>query len=54
VSEENLEEGNSTVNIESCAEDNEILEEEDNDPANPEAFSADHRSFADDLSDTTE
>ena len=54
MSEENLEEGGSTVNIESCAEENEVLEEEDNDPANPEAFSADHRSFADDLSDTAE
>jgi hypothetical protein len=54
VSEENLEEGGSTVNIESCAEENEILEEEDNDPANPEAFSANHISFADDLSNTAE
>ncbi|KAK1662227.1 hypothetical protein QYE76_050386 [Lolium multiflorum] len=51
---ENLEEGGSTVKIESCAKDNEVLEEEDNDPANPKAFSADHRYFADDLSDTAE
>ncbi|KAK1617954.1 hypothetical protein QYE76_023471 [Lolium multiflorum] len=54
VSDENLEEGDSTVNIESCAEENEVLEDEDNDHANPEAFSADHRSFVDDLSDTSE
>ncbi|KAK1698021.1 hypothetical protein QYE76_014718 [Lolium multiflorum] len=54
VSEENLKEGDFIVSIESCAEDNEVLEEEDNDPVNPEAFSADHRSFADDLSDTAE
>lgn len=52
MSEENLEEGDSTVNIESSAEENEVLGNEDNDPANPEAFSADHRSFTDDLSDT--
>jgi hypothetical protein len=53
-SEENPEEAGTTVNIESCAKDNEVLEEEENDLANPEAFSADHRSFADDLSDTAE
>jgi hypothetical protein len=45
VSKENLEEGDSTINIESCAEDNKVLEEEDNDPTNPEAFSVDLRSF---------
>jgi hypothetical protein len=54
VSDENLEEGDSTANIESCADENEVLEDEDNDPANPEAFSADHRSFDDELSDTAE
>jgi hypothetical protein len=54
VSKENPEEGGSTANIKSCAEDNEILEGDDNDLANPEAFSVDHRSLADDLSDTAE
>jgi hypothetical protein len=38
VLDENLEEGDSTTNIESRAEENEVLEDEDNDPANPEAF----------------
>jgi hypothetical protein len=37
--------------MESCAEENEA---EDNDPANPEALSTDHRSFADDISATAE
>jgi hypothetical protein len=54
VSDENLEEGDSTAPIESCAEENEVFEDEDNDPANPEALSADHRCFADELSDTAE
>ena len=54
MSEENLEEGDSTVNIESCAEENEVLKDEDNDPANPEAFSADHRTLADELTNTAE
>ena len=40
--------------MESCTEENEVFEDEDNDPTNPEAHSADHRSFADDLSDTAE
>jgi hypothetical protein len=30
-----------------------MFEDEDNDPANPEALNTDHRSFADELSDTT-
>jgi hypothetical protein len=54
VSEENLEEGDSTVKIESYVEDNEVLEQEDNGPANPKAFSSDRRSFVDDLNDTAE
>lgn len=54
VSEENSEEGGSTTNVKSCAEDNEVLEGEDNDLANPEAFSADHRTCANELTDTSE
>ena len=38
--------------MESRAEENEDFE--DNDPANPEALSTDHRSFADVISDTAE
>jgi hypothetical protein len=38
ASEENPEEGGSTANIESCAEDNEVLKGEDNDLANLELF----------------
>jgi hypothetical protein len=55
--EENHEEGDSTANIESCAEiaqDNEVLKGEDNDPTNPEAFSANHRTLDDELTDTAE
>jgi hypothetical protein len=55
--EENREEGGSTANVESCAEiaeDSETLTGEDNDPANPEASSADHRILDDELTDTTE
>jgi hypothetical protein len=55
--EENFDEGGSTANIESCAkiaEDNEVLKGKDNDPANPEAFFADHRTLADELTDTAE
>jgi hypothetical protein len=55
--EENPEEGGSTANIESCAEiaeDIEALKGEDNDPANPEASSADHRILDDELTDTAE
>jgi hypothetical protein len=49
VSDDNIEEGDSTA-----PEENEHFEDEDNDPANFEALTTDHRSFADDLSDTTE
>jgi hypothetical protein len=55
--EEDPEEGGSTANIESCAEipeDNEALKGEDNDPANPEASSADHRILDNELTDTSE
>ena len=55
--EENPEEGGSTANVESCAEvaeDSEAPKEEDNDPANPEASSADHRILDDELTDTAE
>jgi hypothetical protein len=54
ISDEDLEEGDSSVPMESRAEENEDFEDEDNDPANPEALSTDHRSFADDISDTAE
>jgi hypothetical protein len=54
VSNDNLQEGDSTIPLGSCAEVNEMFEDEDNDPANPEALTTDHRSFADELSDTTE
>jgi hypothetical protein len=55
--EENHEEYGSTTNVESCVEvveDSEALKGEDNDPANPEASSADHRILDDELTDTTE
>ena len=55
--EENPEEGGSTANVESCAEvaeDSEAPKEEDNDPANPKASSADHRILDDELTDTAE
>jgi hypothetical protein len=52
--EENPEVGGSTTNIKFCVEDNEVLEGENNDSANPEAFSADHRTLADELIDTAE
>jgi hypothetical protein len=54
MSDDNLGEGDSTSPVESCAEENENFEDEDNDPANPEALSTDHRSFADDVNDTAE
>jgi hypothetical protein len=54
VSDDNLEEGDSTAPVESCAEGNDMFEDEDNDPANPKALTTDHRSFADELSDTAE
>jgi hypothetical protein len=52
ISNEDLEEGDSSVPMESHAEQNEDSDGEDNDPANLEALSTDHRSFADDISDT--
>jgi hypothetical protein len=52
--EENPEEGGSTTNIKSCAENNEVLEGEDNDSANPEAFYVDHRTLVDELIDTAD
>jgi hypothetical protein len=54
VSYVNLEEGDSTTPLESCAEATKMFEDEDNDPANPGALTIDHRSFADELSDTSE
>ncbi|KAK1612450.1 hypothetical protein QYE76_036123 [Lolium multiflorum] len=53
--EGNPEEGGSTANVECCtevAEDSEALKGEDNDPANPEASSADHIILDDELNDT--
>ena len=55
--EDDPEDGDSTANVESCtnvAKDSEAPEGEDNDPANPEASSADHRILNDELTDTTE
>ncbi|KAK1670537.1 hypothetical protein QYE76_058696 [Lolium multiflorum] len=55
--EENSEEGDSTVNVEPCAnvaEDSEALRGEDNDLANPEASSTDHRILDDELTDSAE
>jgi hypothetical protein len=54
ISDEDLEEGDSSVSMESRAEENADFEDEDNDPANPEALSTDHRYFSDDISDTAE
>jgi hypothetical protein len=54
---ENHEQGDSTANVESCtevAEDSEAPKEEDNDPANIEASSVDHRILDDELTDTSE
>jgi hypothetical protein len=53
--EENLEEGDSTANVESREDvvgDSEAPKEEDNDPANHEASSADHGILDDELTDT--
>jgi hypothetical protein len=52
TSDENLEERSSSIPVESCTEENVDPEDEENDPANPEAFSIDPRSFANDKSDT--
>jgi hypothetical protein len=57
VDEENPEEGDSTANVESCtnvADDSDAPKGEDNDPANPEASSTDHRILDDVLTDTGE
>jgi hypothetical protein len=43
VSDDNLEEGDCTAPAESCAEENDMFEDEDNDPTNPEALTTDHR-----------
>jgi hypothetical protein len=53
--EENLEEGDSTANMESCAEvadDSEASKEEDNNLSDPEAPSSDHKILDDELTDT--
>jgi hypothetical protein len=54
MSDDNLEERNSSIPIEPPTEDNVDPEDEDNDPMNPEAFSIDPKSLADDTSDTVE
>ncbi|KAK1691856.1 hypothetical protein QYE76_008553 [Lolium multiflorum] len=54
VSDDNLEGRNSSIPAESHTEENACHEDEDNDPANPEALSTDPKSFADDISDTAE
>jgi hypothetical protein len=48
------EEKNPSVLVESHTEENMDPEDEDNDPMNPEAFSIDPKSLADDTSDTAE
>jgi hypothetical protein len=55
--EEDPEDGDSTANVEShieVAEDNEVSKEEDNNPFNPGAPSAQHKILDDDLTDTAE
>lgn len=54
MSGDNLETRSSSIPIEFCTEENADPEDEDNDPMNPEAFSIDPRSFANDMSDTVE
>ncbi|KAK1654018.1 hypothetical protein QYE76_071823 [Lolium multiflorum] len=54
MSGDNLEERSSPIPVESRTEEKVDPEDEDDDPANPEAFSIDPRSFADDTSDTAE
>ncbi|KAK1683864.1 hypothetical protein QYE76_044712 [Lolium multiflorum] len=54
MSDDNLEEGSSSIPVESHTEENVDPDDEDNDHANPEAFSIDPRSFDDDTSDTAE
>ena len=55
--EEDPEDGDSTANVEShveIAEDSEASKEEDNNPFNPEAPSAEHKILDDELTDTAE
>jgi hypothetical protein len=54
MSDENLEERNSSIPVQSHTEENVNSEDEDNDPMNPEAFSIDPKSLADDTSDIAE
>ncbi|KAK1646509.1 hypothetical protein QYE76_064314 [Lolium multiflorum] len=54
MSDDNLEERSSSIPVESHTEENVDPDDEENDPANPEAFSLDPRSFAGDTSDTAE
>jgi hypothetical protein len=54
MSGDNLEARSSSIPVEFHTEENANPEDEDNDPMNPEAFSIDPRSFADDMSDTAE
>ncbi|KAK1647597.1 hypothetical protein QYE76_065402 [Lolium multiflorum] len=54
MSGDNLEERSSSIPAKFRTEVNADPEDEDNDPINPEAFSIDPRSFADDMSDTAE
>jgi hypothetical protein len=54
MSNDNREERNSSILVESRTEENVNPEDEDNDPMNPEAFSVDPKSLADDTSQTAE
>lgn len=54
MSDNNLEEKNSSIPVEPRTEENVNPEDEDNDPMNPKAFSIDPKSLADDTSDTAE
>jgi hypothetical protein len=54
MSDDNLEERSSSIPVEILAEENVDPEDEDNDPMNPEAFSINPRSLADETSDTAE
>ena len=54
MSSDNIEARSSSIPVEFRTEENADLEDEDNDPMNPEAFSIDPRSFAVDMSDTAE
>ncbi|KAK1650760.1 hypothetical protein QYE76_068565 [Lolium multiflorum] len=54
TSDDNLEERSSSIPVESRTEENVDPDDENNDHVNPEAFSIDPRSFANDTSDTAE